>query len=477
LNRLNPRSLRARLTLWYSCVLVLVALILAGASRWALAVSLDHALDQSLRYRLIGLHGFIDDNSHEGLDSVASKLAGLDTLGELFQVFGPHGELMAQSNGLSRHHVSTQPPPDPRAGMLFRRAGPRWFPIRMATQRVYVAGQPLIIEVADPERKFEGVLKEFYSVLYIALPMVLALAAFGGYWLSGKALAPVDQIIDDARAIDPANLSARLSVPASGDELQRLSETLNQMLHRVEQSILQIRRFTADASHELRAPMTLIYTAAQFALRRDRSSDELKDALSKILREAKRCTNLINQLLSLARSDEGGGQVELISTDVVPLVREVAREVMMVASNKALEVSTTLPEEAVRAAVDEHSFRQMLLILLDNAIKYTPAGGRVTVSVIEETSSVAIAVADTGPGIPKDELPFLFDRFWRADKVRSRDSGGTGLGLAIARQIARSHGEELGVESSVGHGSTFTIRLGRSGGQPSTVETSREQSV
>jgi heavy metal sensor kinase len=477
LNRLNPRSLRARLTLWYCCVLVLVALILAGASRWALAVSLDHALDQSLRYRLIGLHGFIDDNSHEGLESLAAKLAGLDTLGELFQVFGPHGELMAQSNGLSRHHVGTQPPPDPGAGMLFRSAGPRWFPIRMATQRVYVAGQPLIIEVADPERKFEGVLKEFDSVLYIALPMVLALAAFGGYWLSGKALAPVDQIIDDARAIDPANLSARLSVPGSGDELQRLSETLNQMLDRVEQSILRMRRFTADASHELRAPMTLIYTAAQFALRRDRSPDELKDALGNILREAKRCTNLINQLLFLARSDEGGGQVELISTDVVPLVREVAGEVMMVASDKALEVSTTLPEDAVCAAVDEHSFRRMLLILLDNAIKYTPAGGRVTVSVMEETSSVAIAVADTGPGIPKDELPFLFDRFWRADKVRSRDSGGAGLGLAIARQIARSHGAELTVETSVDRGSTFTIRLGRLGGQPATVETSREQSV
>ncbi len=477
MNGLRSRSLRARLTLWYSCVLVLVALILGGASRWALAVSLDHALDRSLRYRLIGLRGFIEDNSREGLDPLAAKLVELDTLGELFQVFGPHGELMAQSNGLSRHHAGSQPPPDPGPGMLFRSAGPRWFPVRMATQRIYVAGQPLIIEVADPEGKFEGVLKEFYSVLYLSLPIVLALAAFGGYWLSGKALAPVDQIIDDAHAIDPANLSARLSVPASGDELQRLSETLNQMLERVERSVLQMRRFTADASHELRAPITLIYTAAQFALRRDRGTDELKDALAKVLREAKRCTNLINQLLSLARSDEGGGQVELISTDVVSLVREVAKEVMMVASEKGLEVSTNAPEDAVCAAIDEHSFRRMLLILLDNAIKYTPAGGRVTVSVIEDASSVTVAVADTGPGIPKDELPLLFDRFWRADKVRSRDSGGTGLGLAIARQIARSHGVELAVESSVGYGSTFTVRLGRSGGQPSTVEVSRERSV
>ena len=167
-------------------------------------------------------------------------------------------------------------------------------------------------------------------------------------------------MIEDARSIDPADLSVRLSVPASGDELQRLSEALNQMLGRVEQSVLQMRRFTADASHELRAPMTLIYTAAEFALRHDRSSDELKDALGKILREAKRCTNLINQLLSLARSDEGGGQVELISMDVMPLIREVAKEVTMVASDQGLEVSISVTEDAVRAAVDENSFRRML---------------------------------------------------------------------------------------------------------------------
>lgn len=305
MNRLNPRSLRVRLTVWYSCALILIALVLAGASRWALAVSLDHALDRDLRYRLIGLHRFIDENSQGGLDRLTVRLDELDTLGELFQVFGPDGGLMVQSEGLARHHVSTQVPPDPGSGILSRSAGPRWFPIRMATQRIYVNGQPLAIEVADPEGKYQGALNEFYSVLFVALPIVLAIAAFGGYWLSGRALAPVDQIIDEAQAIDPATLAARLSVPASGDELQRLSETLNQMLGRVERSVLQVRRFTADASHELRAPMTLIYTAAQFALRRGRSADELKDAVRKILREAKRCTELINQLLSLARSDSG----------------------------------------------------------------------------------------------------------------------------------------------------------------------------
>jgi heavy metal sensor kinase len=477
LNRLNPRSLRVRLTLWYSCALVMVALILAGASRWALAVSLDHALDQSLRYRLIGLHGFIEENSRAGLERLATRLRELNTLGELFQVFGPHGELMAQSEGLARHYVSTQPPPDPGAGMLFRRAGPRWFPYRMATQRIYVEGQPLLLEVADPLAKFHNLLSEFDSDLCVALPIVLVLAALGGYWLSGRALSPVDQIIEEARAVNSANLSARLSVPASGDELQRLSETLNQMLGRVEQSVFQVRRFTADASHELRAPMTLIYTAAQFALRRERSSDELKEALRKILRESKRCTELINQLLLLARSDAGSIGAELVPTDLSALVEEVVSEVSMLASHKGLTLSTGLPENPLCVAVDGPSFRRMLLILLDNAIKYTSAGGSVTIHVVQEAKEVIIAVADTGMGIPAEQLPFIFDRFWRADQVRSREAGGTGLGLAIAREIAQSHGAGITVESSLESGSTFTVRLPRSAGESTALRLSSEQSV
>ena len=269
---INPRSLRFRLTLWYSCALILVTLALVGASQWALNVSLDHAMDQRLRFRLIGLHAFIDDNSQASLDDLAAKLRELDHLGDLFQVVGPQGELLAQSDGLARHRVHAEAAWNLGGRMIFRNAGPRRFPFRMAAQEIYVNGQHLIIEVADPRAKFEGIFAEFSSVLLMIVPIVLVVAAAGGYWLSTRALAPVDQIIDEAQTINPTNFSTRLSVPASGDELQRLSQTLNQMLDRVEESVLQVRRFTADASHELRAPMTLIYTAAQFALRRDQES-------------------------------------------------------------------------------------------------------------------------------------------------------------------------------------------------------------
>src|SRR3954447_12192280 len=239
--RLNTRSVRVRLILWYSGALALVILMLAGATRWALTESLNHALDEGLRHRLIGLHGFLEENSRSDTDHLTTKLRDLETLGDLFQVFGPSGKLIAQSNGLARHHLRTQPPPDPGAGMKFRNAGSRRFPVRMATQRIYVNGQEFVIEVADPQGKYADVLRELSSLLLLALPAVLAVAALGGYWLSNRALKPVDQIINEVRSIDPADLRARLSVPTSGDELQRLSETLNQMLARVEQSVNQVR--------------------------------------------------------------------------------------------------------------------------------------------------------------------------------------------------------------------------------------------
>jgi two-component system, OmpR family, heavy metal sensor histidine kinase CusS len=344
-----------------------VAWVLAGASQWALNVSLDHAIDQRLRFRLIGIHAFIDKNSHDSLDTLAAKLCDLERLIDLFQVVGPHGELMAQSDGLMRHRVRVEPVSELGGRMVFRNAGPRRFPFRMTAQQIYVNGQPIIIEVADSKGKFEGILSEFYPVLVLAVPLIVVFAAAGGYWRSSRALAPVDQIIVEAQAIDPAYFSARLSVPPSGDELQRLSQTLNQMLNRVEQSVLQVRRFTAEASRELRAPMTLIYTAAQFALRRDRSREELKDSLKKILHAAKRSTDLINQLLWLARSDAGDSRTELASTDVVAVVSDIASEAATLAADKRLTIATELPDGPAYVALDEASFRRMLLILLDNA--------------------------------------------------------------------------------------------------------------
>ena len=248
-------------------------------------------------------------------------------------------------------------------------------------------------------------------------------------------------------------------MPDSRDELQQLSETLNEMLERIEESFSRTRQFTADASHELRAPMTLIYTAAQHALRRERSREDLVDSMQKILRESQRTTALIDDLLLLARGDAGKAPAALEILDAGPLLRDLAEQAAAMAAAKDISVSLELPSEALPVSANEAQLRRLLLILIDNALKYTPAGGRVTIQGSAGPTDVTISVADTGPGISPDDLPHVFERFWRADKVRSREAGGTGLGLTIAKQIAELHGAHLGVQSEVGRGSMFTIRL------------------
>jgi signal transduction histidine kinase len=241
--------------------------------------------------------------------------------------------------------------------------------------------------------------------------------------------------------------------------LQRLSETLNDMLGRIERSFTRTSQFTADASHELRAPMTLIYTAAQHSLRRERSREELVDSMQKILRESQRTTALIDDLLLLARGDAGKELPVLEAIDAGPLLRDAAGQAAAMAAAKDITVSLQLTAEVLPVSANDAQLRQLLLILIDNALKYTPAGGRVTIQGGLDQADVTISVADTGPGISLEDLPHVFERFWRADKVRSRETGGTGLGLTIAKQIAELHGARLGVQSEVGRGSVFTIRL------------------
>ncbi len=322
-----------------------------------------------------------------------------------------------------------------------------------------IDGHTLILGAADPQRKYQGVLTAFTSVVLLSAPFILAVATACGVWLGRRALAPVARITDDAREISENNLSSRLAVPASNDELQQLSETLNQMLDRIEQSFTRTKQFTADASHELRAPMTLIYTAAEYSLRRERSREELVASMEKILRESRWTTALIDDLLLLARADAGKEAVELEPIDAAPMLRDVAEQARAMGADKGIHVGLQLESDGLAVIGSETRLRRLLLILLDNAIKFTPSGGTVDVEGCKDATHVTISVRDTGVGIAGEDLPFVFERFWRADKVRSRESGGTGLGLSIARQIAEQHGGTVEVRSELGHGSQFTVRL------------------
>jgi len=460
---MNVRSLRFRLAAWYFCTVAAICSSAAGGYWLAIRTSLNHALDQGLRYRLMGLRHFLEDIDPDG-KQISSRLNAISQLGELFQVFDANGVLIAQSSGLERHGVPRRPPRELGFEIRYETGGTEGFELRLAWQRVKIGGQTLILGVADPQRKYEGVLATFTSVLLLSTPFILAVAIVCGLWLGRRALTPVARITEDARAITESNLSARLAVPDSNDELQQLSKTLNEMLDRIEESFTRTKQFTADASHELRAPMTLIYTAAQFSLRRERSREELADGMQKILRESRRTTALVDDLLLLARGDAGRELAELELMDAEPLLRDLAEQATTMGAAKSIHVGLQLGAEALPVRANEAKLRRLILILVDNALKYTSSGGGVKIGGYSDAAEVAISVADTGAGISPDDLPHIFERFWRADKVRSREAGGTGLGLAIAKQIADQHGARLGVESELGHGSVFTIRLPKAAG-------------
>ena len=296
-------------------------------------------------------------------------------------------------------------------------------------------------------------------LLLWSTPVVLVLAWLGGYWISRRALAPVDEITREARVIGIQNLSQRLAVPASGDEIQRLSETWNGMLARLEGAVKRLSQFTADASHELRTPIALIRTTAELTLRRERSPETYREALRQVVLESERTARLVEDLLLLARADAGLPSLPLERLELTPLVRDVCQQGQVLAEARQLDISTEIPDEPVYVDANDPALRRMLLLLLDNAVKYTPAGGRITLSVDHGPAGATVAVRDTGIGIPETALPHVFERFYRVDESRNRDAGGTGLGLSIAKWIAERHHASLEAESVLGQGSVFRIRF------------------
>ena len=353
----NVRSLRFRLAAWYFCTVMAIFALAAGGYWLAVRSALHSALDQHLRFRVVGLGEYLEGVDSHGRQEIASRLAQIDELGELYQVFDADGSLVAQSYNLARRSVRGRPPLDLGSEIRYETGGPPDFPMRLAWMKVTIAGQPLIVGAADPQGKYEGVLGAFTSVLLLSTPIILTLATLSGLFLGRRALAPVARITDDARAITEHSLSARLAVPDSRDELQQLSETLNAMLARIEGSFARVRQFTADASHELRTPMTLIYTAAQYSLRRERSREELLGSMQQIQREAQRTTALIDSLLRLARGDAGKETAPLLPMDTEPLLRDVADQARIMAADKDIDVqlhvrANPLPSGPTRPACD-----------------------------------------------------------------------------------------------------------------------------
>jgi heavy metal sensor kinase len=307
-------------------------------------------------------------------------------------------------------------------------------------------------------------LQQLAGTFALLLPIGLLVAYLVGFWIAGRALAPLDHIIEEVREItDGRSLHRRLAQPMVRDELGRLAETLNEMMARLERSFAALRRFTADASHELKTPLTVLRSGVERALTSPDVPRETLEILEEALQEVNGMTELVDTLLTLARADEGRAPLHREPVDLRAILDETRETGELLAEPAGLELKVDRPGAPVIVSLDRSRIRQLLLNLLTNAVKYTPPGGRVRVRLETEDGRVALTVADTGIGIAPGDLPHIFDRFWRADMARTRtgERAGVGLGLAICKWIAEAHGGSIEVQSRPGRGTVFTVRLPR----------------
>lgn len=448
-------SVGLRLTIWYSAVL-LVALALFGFLTW---IALDHWLmrgvDERLAQKVQGMRTVLEVEGvtdRHVLQQELSEFAEEVPDGRLIQIRDSRGLLVPGANEpffpASLMAVQTE----------YRTMSWRGRAFRVFTKPIEYQGETYATLVATPLEDVRAVIRDFRNLLLAMVPCVLIVACLGGYWISRRALAPVDEITRVARSISVQNLSKRLIVPQTGDELQRMSETWNQVLERLETAVKRIRRFTADASHELRTPVAMIRATAELALRRDRDPEQYRKSLREIEHEAERMSELTASMLTLARADSEEVDLPLQQMDLNALVEELVHQNARLAESKGIRLGAELTGKPAVAAANEAGIRRLLLILIDNALKYTPSGGSVTVMTSESSGGISLSVRDSGEGIQAEALPHIFERFYRADEARSRN-GGAGLGLSIAQMIAHAHRSRIEVESTPGTGSCFHLTL------------------
>jgi len=486
-------TIRRRLTFWYTVALGLTvfafATLLYLERRQSSLRELDRRLlleaDLAERWlresynvlgRIVNTAGgrpALDPGISAYLDAVRDQLIVADTTGQILALSDAARELRAadlqrlttllDSLRLPKQsgNVDLGPPVGTQRYLAVRveGAGPEVGGLLVATSLRQVAFGP-----ADLLR----------SMLLIA-PFILLGAVLVGYWLAGTSLRPVQDIMDEVEAIsDGTSLHRRVAVPVSADEMARLALTVNGMLARLEQSFASLHRFTADASHELKTPLMVLRAGVERALIHPGIPAEILQSLDETLAQINQMSEMVENLLTLARADEGRAPLALEQADLREMLGDVAETAGMLGESGGITVTTDMPQVPVRLAVDRHRVREMLLNLVTNAIKYTPHGGTVALSLAEETDSIVFAVRDSGIGIAPGDLPHIFERFWRADPARSRTGQrpGTGLGLAITKWIAEAHGGSITVQSRPGRGTIFVVRLPK--GEPWRIAVAEE---
>ena len=458
-------SLRFRLTGWYAGLSTAVLVALATLLFVHLRTYLERTLEETqLRRARQIAETIVPGADRAGDEAVALEVARLyapeksDRFirltrgGRLVYVSGP-------PNDLSFDPAAVPPAPASPAGSFSRRQPvPGGADLLVAAVRRQAGGNSYLVEVGTSSAPVARMFRHLLVLLGAGIPVVVVLAVAGGYFLVGRALRPVETIARKAEAITQHNLGERLPVPRTGDELERLSVSLNHMITRLDDAFRNSKRFVADASHELRTPLTVLRGELEVLAQEKTLQAELRDRFGSLLEEVERISRIVEQLFALSRLDAGEAQAESIRFDLRDLASGVAEGMTLLAEDKAISVACE-PGPAVFVEGDRARLKQVVVNLLDNAIKYTPEEGAVGLRVSSGGGWAFLEVADTGIGIEADALPHVFERFYRADRSRFSQPDGAGLGLAIVKAICTAHGGDVEVESTPGRGSLFRARF------------------
>jgi heavy metal sensor kinase len=458
----NTRSIKFRLIAWYAGWLGVLFLIFGIVVYQGLDYYLKRALQDALEMRTRQVARLVKgwDLDREALrkeiqtrfaPEVNNRFTRLTIDGEVRYTSG------APADG-SFDPAAVPPALESGKANFEARRLPDGSALLIAVLPVHDGLRHFVIEEGSSNAKIKATLHAWAVALVGGLILLVLLAALGGYIIVQRALSPVDRIIEAAENISSRNLSERLPVPQSGDELERLSLALNNMIRRLDESFRYTQRFLADASHELRTPLTILQAELEGMLDRMHAKSEERELVGSALEEVERLRNIVEGLFALSRLDAGEALNKSERFDLGELVTSTADQMSLLAEDKGITIACEAPEKLLVQG-DRARLKQVTVNLLDNAIKYTPEGGEIKVRVITRERKAVLEVTDTGIGIPTEALPYVFDRFYRVDKARSRQLGGAGLGLSIVKSICTAHSGRVEVQSREGTGSQFIVEL------------------
>jgi heavy metal sensor kinase len=462
---MNPRSLHFRLILWYSGLVIVVLLAFAAYTYEGVRVRIYGEMEKTLARRAQQ----IADNvlPHAGSETpqeIARQIREVYSPAansRFIRILKSDGKVLYVSEPPKDGRFDPLTVPMPSAGAPLQRtqALPSGVALLMVDLPVTVSGTPYRIEMGAPASEMQTVMHGLVVTLLLGLPVVLIIVSAGGYVLVRRSLMPVEDIRATAEKITFGNLSSRLPVAATGDALEHLSVTLNQMLARLEDAYLQVSRFSADASHELRTPLSIMRAELESIVQRESGLPEpLRERIGSLLEEAERLSHIAESLFAISRLDAGEANAMATTFDLAELVRTTTDQMLLLAEVKSIRVHVEAAHP-VRVTGAAAKLKQVVVNLLDNAIKYTPDGGRIVIAVTALQHKAVLSVADTGIGIAPEALPHVFERFYRADKARTREQGGAGLGLAIVRSICQAHSGSIDIESMENSGTICRVAL------------------